>query len=86
MTSLADIRTNSLPTYCELLKAIRKHLEERNIAGLELCDKLWNGKNWLPKEPDNLTSTLIFNDQESLAFQLHGAQINNLLQMIPELV
>ena len=39
ITSLADIEAKSLPIYCELRKAIRKHLEEGNIAGLELCDK-----------------------------------------------
>lgn len=48
-TSLTDIRAKSLPIYRELRKAIQKNLEEGNIAGLELCDKSWNGKNWLPK-------------------------------------
>lgn len=57
MTSLADMRAKSLPIYRELRKAIRKHLEEGNITGLELCDKPWNGKNWSPKEPDNLLFT-----------------------------
>lgn len=63
MTSLADIQTNSLAIYCELCKAIQKHLEEGNIAGLELCDKPWNEKNWLSKESDNLTFTQRTNQQ-----------------------
>ena len=63
ITSLADIRAKSLPIYRKLRKAIRKHLEEGNIAGLELCDKPWNGKNWLPKKPDNLSFTWRTNQQ-----------------------
>lgn len=43
--------------YRELRKAIQNHREKGNIAGLELCDKPWNGKNWRPKEPDNLSFT-----------------------------
>lgn len=45
ITSFANMQTNCLPIYCELQKAIQKYLEEGNIAGLELCDKPWNGKN-----------------------------------------
>lgn len=66
LISLADIRSKSLPIYRELQKAIQKHLEERNIAGLELCDKPWNGKNWLLKEPDNLSFTYSMNQQFAL--------------------
>lgn len=63
ITSLTDIRAKSLLIYRELQKAIRKHLEGGNIAGLELCDKSWNGKNWLLKEPDNLSFTWRTNQQ-----------------------
>ena len=57
------MRAKSLPIYRELRKAIRNHLEKGNIAGLELCNKPWIGKNWLPKEPDNLSFTWRTNQQ-----------------------
>lgn len=50
MTSLTDIRKPSLPIYQKLRQAIRMHLEEGNKACLELCDKLWNGRDWKSKE------------------------------------
>lgn len=76
MTSLADMRANSLPIYRELQKAIRKHLEEGNIAGLELCDKPWNGKNWSPKEPDNLLFTWRTNQQFASNDTRTGLDVN----------
>ena len=60
---MADIQTKSLPIYRELQKAIQKYLEDGNIAGLELCNKPWNGKSWLPEESDNLTFTRRTNQQ-----------------------
>lgn len=63
ITFLADMRANSLPIYCKLQKAIQKCLDEGNIAGLELYDKPWNGKNWSPKEPDNFLFTWRINQQ-----------------------
>ena len=57
MTFLTDTRANSLPIYRKLQKAIRKYLKKVNIAGLELCNKPWNGKNWSPNEPNNLLFT-----------------------------
>lgn len=56
-TSLADMQAKSLLIYCKLQKAIQKHLKKGNIAGLGFCNKLWNRKNWLPKELDNLLFT-----------------------------
>lgn len=50
LTSLSNIWKHSLPIYQKLCQAILIHLEEGYKAGLELCDKSWNGWDWKPKE------------------------------------
>ena len=50
MISLSDIWKHSLPIYQKLRQAIQIHLEKGNKAFLELCDKPWNGRDWIPKE------------------------------------